>query len=328
MAPEGTIDLPDRLCRRARRVRRGRRPRRVRRRRADGRSAASARCSRPSPAAARAAGVVPIENVINGTVRENYDLLLEHDLADPRRGRRAGQRCASRRCPASGSTTSSGSTRTSRRSARPRRSCARGRGSCSRPTTRRAPARPSPTAASAAPRPSCRRGRRRCSGWRSSPTRSATSPGNRTRFLVLAPPGGAGRSGSCAEADGAPDDARRRGPQRARDAARGAARVRRPRPEHAQARVAAEPRARLGVRLLDRPRRRHRRSGDRRGARGAGRRHDDGARPGQLPGGAGTPDRAVRRSRRWRRLGRALSARDLGQQCSSAVGVRPAPRSR
>jgi prephenate dehydratase len=28
-----------------------------------------------------AAGVIPIENVINGTVRENYDLLLEHDLA-------------------------------------------------------------------------------------------------------------------------------------------------------------------------------------------------------------------------------------------------------
>jgi len=27
------------------------------------------------------AGVVPIENVINGTVRESYDLLLEHDLA-------------------------------------------------------------------------------------------------------------------------------------------------------------------------------------------------------------------------------------------------------
>ena len=29
---------------------------------------------------ADAAGVVPIENVVNGTVRENYDL-LEHDLA-------------------------------------------------------------------------------------------------------------------------------------------------------------------------------------------------------------------------------------------------------
>jgi prephenate dehydratase len=27
-----------------------------------------------------AAGVVPIENVVHGTVRENYDLLLEHDL--------------------------------------------------------------------------------------------------------------------------------------------------------------------------------------------------------------------------------------------------------
>jgi prephenate dehydratase len=27
-----------------------------------------------------AAGVIPIENVVNGTVRENYDLLLEHDL--------------------------------------------------------------------------------------------------------------------------------------------------------------------------------------------------------------------------------------------------------
>lgn len=32
-------------------------------------------------AAGRAsAGVIPIENVVNGTVRENYDLLLEHDL--------------------------------------------------------------------------------------------------------------------------------------------------------------------------------------------------------------------------------------------------------
>jgi prephenate dehydratase len=31
-------------------------------------------------ARAARAGVIPIENVVNGTVRENYDLLLEHDL--------------------------------------------------------------------------------------------------------------------------------------------------------------------------------------------------------------------------------------------------------
>jgi prephenate dehydratase len=31
-------------------------------------------------AGAGGVGVVPIENVVNGTVRENYDLLLEHDL--------------------------------------------------------------------------------------------------------------------------------------------------------------------------------------------------------------------------------------------------------
>ena len=34
----------------------------------------------PPGAAPVVAGVVPIENLVNGTVRENYDLLLEHDL--------------------------------------------------------------------------------------------------------------------------------------------------------------------------------------------------------------------------------------------------------
>ena len=34
----------------------------------------------PSGAAPVVAGVVPIENLVNGTVRENYDLLLEHHL--------------------------------------------------------------------------------------------------------------------------------------------------------------------------------------------------------------------------------------------------------
>jgi prephenate dehydratase len=33
-----------------------------------------------APGERAAAGVVPIENLVNGTVRENYDLLLEHDL--------------------------------------------------------------------------------------------------------------------------------------------------------------------------------------------------------------------------------------------------------
>ncbi len=35
----------------------------------------------PPGSAPVVAGVVPIENLVNGTVRENYDLLLEHDLA-------------------------------------------------------------------------------------------------------------------------------------------------------------------------------------------------------------------------------------------------------
>jgi prephenate dehydratase len=46
------------------------------------RSAASFRAVFEAVASGEAAaGVVPIENVIHGTVRENYDLLIEHDLA-------------------------------------------------------------------------------------------------------------------------------------------------------------------------------------------------------------------------------------------------------
>ena len=62
----------------------------------------------------------------------------------------------------------------------------------------------------------------------------------------------------------AADHARPRGPQRAGHAPRGARGVRAPRPEHEQARVPAEPRTRLGVRLLGRPRRGWRRTPRRR----------------------------------------------------------------
>ena len=111
---------------------------------------------------------------------------------DPRRGRRAGDARASPRCRASGSRTSSASTRTSRRSARPRRSCGPARGSSSRRTTRPGRARPSPTPGSAGPPPSCRPGRRRCSAWRSSPTTSATcattGPGSSSSAGPARPP--------------------------------------------------------------------------------------------------------------------------------------------
>ena len=85
-------------------------------------------------------------------------------------------------------------------------------------------------------------------------------PGNRTRFVVLA------RAGATAPLPGS----RARTPPRGRpssspsatspDAARGPPGLRRPRPQHEQARVTAQPRARLGVRLLGRPRRRRSRS--------------------------------------------------------------------
>ena len=60
-----------------------------------------------------------------------------------------------------------------------------------------------------------------------------------------------------------------------------------PRPEHEQARVAAEPRTRLGVRLLGRPRRGRRRPRDAGGARRTRRRHDDARVLGSYPRGDG-----------------------------------------
>ena len=137
------------------------------------------------------AGVVPIENVINGTVRENYDLLLEHELVDPRRGRRPGPASASRPCPASGSRTSSGSIRTSRRSDRPRRSCARARGNCSRRTTPPARARPSPSAAERGAAAVLSPRAATLFGLEVLADDIGDLPDNKTRFLVLARPDGA-----------------------------------------------------------------------------------------------------------------------------------------
>ena len=126
-------------------------------------------------AGAADAGVVPIENVINGTVRENYDLLLEHDLeirgevVVPVRLCLAALPGPAPRRHRAGLLAHPG--------ARPGRGvpARAGRGSSCRPTTRPAPARRSPIAASAARRPSSRPEPRACSGSRSSPTRSATS---------------------------------------------------------------------------------------------------------------------------------------------------------
>ena len=243
---------PCRLRRRARRVRGGRGARGLRRRRPEPVGSFRAVFEALAAGPADPAGVVPIENVVNGTVRENYDLLLEHDLGDRRRGRRAGPAVASRRCPARASTTSSGSTRTSRPWARPRRSCGRGRGSSSRPTTLLAPANPSPSGASGGLRPCSRRVPQPCSDSRSSRTTSRTSrttaPGSSSfrRPARISP-----RPSTAVPAD----DARARGAQRAGHAPRGARGVRAPRPEHEQAGVPAEPRTRVGVCLLGRPRR-------------------------------------------------------------------------
>ena len=248
-----------RLRRGARRLRRGRRPRRVRRRGARRRYGSFRAVFDAVTDGAAAAGVVPIENVINGTVRENYDLLLEHDLDDPRRGRRPGQpvpRRAARPAPRRHR-----ARLLAHPGARPGRAFLRARPWQLLTTYNTAGAGKAiadrgerGAAAVLSPRAAA------CSGWRSWPTTSATCrepdavrrrcrPGDAAvprRWWRRAPP----------------DDARRRRPERARNAARGPAGVRRARPEHAQARVAAEPRARLGVRLLGRPRRRHGRSGD------------------------------------------------------------------
>ena len=204
------------------------------------------------------AGVVPIENVINGTVRENYDLLLEHDLAI-----RGEVVVPVRLCLAAlpGQRLDDIERVYSHIQAlgQAEGSSAAGRGSCSRPTTRRAPGSRSSTAGSAARRPSSRRARRRCSGWRSSPTRSATrrqpDPVHRRR---RGGHGGRAGIGNVARHPGRrrlAHDPRLRRPQRAGQPSAGARGIRGARRQPVAARIAAVAVARLGIRLLDRRRR-------------------------------------------------------------------------
>ena len=233
------------------------------------------------------AGVVPIENVINGTVRENYDLLLEFDLqirgevVVPVRlclAALPGQRIEDIERVYS-HIQALGQAEAFLR-ARPWQllttynTAGAGKAIVER-GERGAAAVLSPRAAA-------------LFGLEILADDIGDLAGNRTRFLILATPGSPALPLATAGRRAA-DDARRRGPERARDAAGRAPGVRRSRAEHAQARVATEPRARLGVRLLDRPRRRHRRSVDGRGVRGARRRDDDGPGPGQLSGARPTP---------------------------------------
>ena len=232
----------------------------------------------------QAAGVVPIENVVNGTVRENYDLLLEHDLAIvgevvvPVRlclAALPGQRLDEiervySHIQALGQAEAFLRTRpwqllTTYNTAGAGKSIAE-RGE------RGAAAVLSPRAAA-------------LFGLEILADDIQDIADNRTRFLILAPRG--------ADLPVPPrrrptaDHARPRGPQRAGHAPRGPRGVRAPRPEHEQARVPAEPRTRLGVRLLGRPRRGRHGPRDAGGPRRARRRHDDAARPRQLPARSG-----------------------------------------
>ena len=185
-----------------------------------------------------AAGVVPIENVINGTVRENYDLLLEHDLviraevvvpvslclaALPGQRLDAIERVYShiqalgqaeaflRQRPwqllSTYNTAGAGKAIADRHELG-------------------AAAVLSPRAAA-------------LFGLEVLADGIGDLPGNRTRFVVLTRPD-AGAAGPAADRDAPPDDPRRRGPQRTGHAGGGPAGHRRPRSQHAQAGVAAQ----------------------------------------------------------------------------------------
>ena len=232
------------------------------------------------------AGVVPIENVINGTVRENYDLLIEHDLVI-----RGEVVVPVSLCLA----------------ALPGQTAHRHRARLfAHPGARPGGAVPALAAVATAhdvQHGGCGPGHRgaRRARRRGRPVAAgrgivrAGGPGRRDRRPAGQPdalpgPGPVGRAGTSA-VRGADAGSRRTTlvvavRNEPGTLLRGPARLRRPSAQHAQARVATEPRARLGVRLLGRPRRGRGRSGDGRGARRARVGDDDVPRPRVVPGGA------------------------------------------
>ena len=185
------------------------------------------------------AGVVPIENVIHGTVRENYDLLIEHDLTIAGEVVVPVQLCLAA-LPGQrvddiervySHIQALGQAETFLR-ARPWQllstyNTAGAGKAIVEAGERGAAAVLSPRAAA-------------LFGLEILADEIGDLPDNRTRFLVLARPGAAVPP-LVAQPAAAADHDRRRGPQRAGHAARRAPGPRRAWPEHAQARVTAEP---------------------------------------------------------------------------------------
>ncbi len=263
------------------------------------------------------AGVVPIENLVNGTVRENYDLLLEFALEI-----RGEVVVPVRLCLAAlpGQTLDEIERVYSHVQAL-------GQADAflrTRPWTLLTTYNTAGAGKAIVERGGAGRGGRplaacrgRSSGWTILADGIQGDPDNRTRFLVIAPPEAPLPAAQPTAVD--PSGAARTtlviGIRNEPGALlRAMTRLRRPRPEHVEAREPASPRSALGVRLLGRPRRRRDGARHAGGARRPGRRHDLGAGPGQLRAGrsrVAAPDARSPDARSSDRDDAAIPGRDL-----------------